>query len=71
MQPIPANPWLAAYHRLALSQCIPEIHQQIVDDKLPHEILLNEKIGEIKTHNEKLHNHGTSTVRVGKIPEFQ
>ena len=29
-------------------KCIPEIRQQIVDGKLPHEILLNEKIGEIK-----------------------
>src|SRR6266850_1424668 len=90
-------------------KCIPEIRQQIVDGKLPHEILLNEKVGEIKAqiierdgqilmvkdcpihghfedvmsidpammehlervfpgrdiraHNdEKLHNHGTSTV---------
>ena len=89
---------------------MPEIRQQIVDGKLPHEILLNEKVGEIKAqiverdgqilminrlsrsmghfedvmsidtaffkhledvfpgrdiraHNdEKLHNHGTSTV---------
>jgi len=29
-------------------KCIPEIRQQIVDGKLPHEILLNERIGEIK-----------------------
>ena len=29
-------------------RCIPEIRQQIVDGKLPHEILLNEKIGEIE-----------------------
>src|SRR5262245_8251698 len=29
-------------------KCIPEIRQQIVDGKLPHEILLNEKAGEIK-----------------------
>jgi len=29
-------------------KCVPEIRQQIVDGKLPHEILLNEKIGEIK-----------------------
>src|SRR5438105_1928404 len=29
-------------------KCIPEIRQQIVDGKLPHEILLNEKVGEIK-----------------------
>jgi hypothetical protein len=26
-------------------KCIPEIRQQIVDGKLPHEILLNEKVG--------------------------
>ena len=94
-------------------KCIPEIRQQIVDGKLPHEILLNEKVGEIKAqiierdgqilmvkdcpihghfedvmsidtaffkhleevfpgrdikaHNdEKLHNHGTSTVTHGR-----
>src|SRR5690242_15657331 len=29
-------------------RCIPEIRQQILDVKLPHEILLNEKVGEIK-----------------------
>src|ERR1700741_4266897 len=29
-------------------KCVPEIRQQIIDGKLPHEILLNEKIGEIK-----------------------
>jgi uncharacterized radical SAM superfamily Fe-S cluster-containing enzyme len=29
-------------------RCVPEIRQQIVDGKLPHEILLNEKAGEIK-----------------------
>jgi 7,8-dihydro-6-hydroxymethylpterin dimethyltransferase len=29
-------------------RCIPEIRQQIVDGELPHEILLNEKVGEIK-----------------------
>jgi tetraether lipid synthase len=29
-------------------RCIPEIRQQILDGKLPHEILLNEKVGEIK-----------------------
>src|SRR6202162_2804977 len=92
---------------------IPEIRQQIVDGKLPHEILLNEKVGEIKAkvierdgkilmvkecvkhglfedvmsmdpaffkhledvfpgrdiraHNdEKLHNHGTSTILHGR-----
>src|SRR5579875_3256304 len=94
-------------------KCIPEIRQQILDGKLPHEILLNEKVGEIKAqiierdgqilmvkdwpipghfedvmssdapmmehlekvfpgrdiraHNdEKLHNHGTSTVTHGR-----
>src|SRR5579864_4137354 len=29
-------------------RCVPEIRQQIVDGKLPHEILINEKVGEIK-----------------------
>src|ERR671915_726276 len=29
-------------------KCIPEIRQQIIDGKLPHEILLTEKVGEIK-----------------------
>ena len=29
-------------------KCIPEIRQQIIDGKLPMEILLNEKVGEIK-----------------------
>src|SRR5882757_577786 len=94
-------------------RCVPEIRQQIVDGKIPHEILLNEKVGEIKAqiierdgkilmvkdcpvhghfedlmsidtaffkhleevfpgrdiraHNdEKLHNHGTSTVTHGR-----
>jgi 7,8-dihydro-6-hydroxymethylpterin dimethyltransferase len=94
-------------------RCVPEIRQQILDGKLPHEILLNERVGEIKaqiierdgkilmvkdcpkhghfedvmsidpamfrhleevfpgrdilSHNdEKLHNHGTSTVRWGR-----
>jgi uncharacterized radical SAM superfamily Fe-S cluster-containing enzyme len=94
-------------------RCIPEIRQQILDGKLPHEILLNEKIGEIKaqiierdgqilmvkdcpTHghfedvmaidtaffkhleevfpgrdirahaDEKLHNHGSSTIKHGR-----
>ena len=94
-------------------KCVPEIRQQIVDGKLPHEILLNEKAGEIKAqiierdgkilmvkdcpkhghfedvmaidttffrhleevfpgrdiraHNdEKLHNHGTSTIKHGR-----
>src|SRR5581483_1036628 len=94
-------------------KCGPEIRQQIIDGKLPHEILLNEKVGEIKAqiierdgkilmvkdcpkhghfedvmsidpaffkhleesfpgrdiraHNdEKLHNHGTSTITHGR-----
>ena len=94
-------------------KCVPEIRQQIVDGKLPHEILLNEKAGEIKAqiierdgkilmvkdcpkhghfedvmaidpvffkhleevfpgrdiraHNDnKLHNHGTSTIKHGR-----
>src|SRR6201993_5323105 len=94
-------------------KCVPEIRQQILDGELPHEILLNEKVGEIKAqiierdgkilmvkdcpihghfedvmsidpvmmkhledvfpgrdiraHNdEKLHNHGTSTVTHGR-----
>jgi len=94
-------------------KCVPEIRQQIVDGKLPHEILLNEKVGEIKAqiierdgkilmvkdcpkhghfedvmsidteffkhleevfpgrdirahHDEKLHNHGTSTITHGR-----
>ncbi len=94
-------------------KCVPEIRQQIVDGKVPHEILLNEKVGEIKAqiierdgkilmvkdcpkhghfedvmaidttffrhledvfpgrdiraHNdEKLHKHGTSTVKYGR-----
>src|ERR1700689_5469971 len=29
-------------------KCVPEIRQQILDGKLPHELLLNEKVGEIK-----------------------
>ena len=94
-------------------KCIPEIRQQILDGHLPTEILLNEKVGEIKAtilerdgkilmvkdcpkhghfedvmsidtefsqhleevfpgrdiraHNdEKLHNHGSSTVKYGR-----
>jgi 7,8-dihydro-6-hydroxymethylpterin dimethyltransferase len=94
-------------------KCVPEIRQQILDGKLPYEILLNEKVGEIKAqiierdgkilmvkdcpkhghfedvmaidtaffrhleevfpgrdiraHNdEKLHNHGSSTVKHGR-----
>jgi uncharacterized radical SAM superfamily Fe-S cluster-containing enzyme len=29
-------------------KCVPEIRQQILDGELPHEILLNEKVGEVK-----------------------
>src|SRR5437899_10109667 len=29
-------------------KCVPEIRQQVLDGKLPHEVLLNEKVGEIK-----------------------
>src|SRR5499425_2754046 len=94
-------------------KCVPEIRQQILDGHLPTEILLNEKVGEIKAtiverdgkilmvkdcpkhghfedvmsidpvfsqhleevfpgrdiraHNdEKLHNHGSSTVKYGR-----
>jgi 7,8-dihydro-6-hydroxymethylpterin dimethyltransferase len=94
-------------------KCVPEIRQQIIDGKLPHEVLLNEKAGEIKAtiverdgqilmvkdcpihghfedvmavdtkffrhleevfpgrdiraHNdEKLHHHGSSTVKHGR-----
>ncbi|MBV9073060.1 MAG: radical SAM protein [Acidobacteria bacterium] len=94
-------------------RCVPEIRQQILDGKMPVEILLNEKVGEIKAqiierdgkilmvkdcpihghfedvmamdpaffrhleevfpgrdiraHNdEKLHNHGTSTIKHGR-----
>src|SRR5712692_9317240 len=94
-------------------KCIPEIRQQILDGKLPYEVLMNEKVGEIKAeiverdgkilmvkdcaihghfedvmsidtdfsrhleevfpgrdiraHNdEKLHHHGSSTVKYGR-----
>src|SRR5438309_1959400 len=94
-------------------RCVPEIRQQIVDGKVPHTVLLNEKVGEIKAqiierdgkilmvkdcpkhghfedvmaidtaffkhleevfpgrdiraHNdEKLHNHGSSTIKHGR-----
>jgi len=94
-------------------KCVPEIRQQIIDGKLPVEVLMNEKVGEIKAtiierdgkilmvkdcpehghfedvmaidtaffrhleevfpgrdiraHNdEKLHHHGTSTVKHGR-----
>ncbi|HEU5232965.1 MAG TPA: radical SAM protein [Terriglobales bacterium] len=94
-------------------RCVPEIRQQIIDGKLPTEVLLNEKVGEIKAqiierdgkilmvkdcpihghfedvmaidvdffrhleevfpgrdiraHNDdKLHNHGTSTIKHGR-----
>src|ERR1700758_3043727 len=29
-------------------KCVPEIRKRILDGKLPHEVLLNEKVGEIK-----------------------
>src|SRR6476469_7691038 len=29
-------------------RCVPEIRQQILDGKLPHDVLLNERVGEIK-----------------------
>ena len=29
-------------------KCVPEIRQQILDGHLPHEVLMNEKVGEIK-----------------------
>jgi uncharacterized radical SAM superfamily Fe-S cluster-containing enzyme len=94
-------------------RCVPEIRQQILDGKLPHEILLNQKVGEIKAQvierdgkilmvkdcpkhghfedvmsidpamfkhledsfpgrdirahaDEKLHHHGTSTIKHGR-----
>ncbi|HUK46612.1 MAG TPA: radical SAM protein [Terriglobales bacterium] len=94
-------------------KCVPEIRQQILDGHLPHEVLLNQKVGEIKAtivemdgkimmvkecpkhgrfedvmsidtdfskhledvfpgrdiraHNdEKLHKHGSSTVKYGR-----
>src|SRR5579872_5986334 len=94
-------------------KCVPEIRQQILDGHLPHEVLMNEKVGEIKAtiverdgkilmvkdcpkhghfedvmsidtefskhledvfpgrdiraHNDdKLHNHGSSTVKYGR-----
>src|ERR1017187_1329855 len=94
-------------------KCVPEIRQQILDGHLPHEVLMNEKVGEIKAqiverdgkvlmvkdcpkhghfedvmsidtefskhledvfpgrdiaaHNdEKLHHHGSSTVKHGR-----
>src|SRR5574341_1997829 len=94
-------------------RCVPEIRQQILDGKLPHEVLLNERVGEIKAQiverdgkiwmikdcpkhghfedvmsidlafyrhleemfpgrdmrshaDERLHNHGTSTIKHGR-----
>ena len=94
-------------------RCVPEIRKEIIDGKLPHEILLNEKAGEIKAQiierdgqilmvkdcpkhghfedvmsmdpaffrhleevfpgrdirahaDEKLHHHGTSTIKHGR-----
>ena len=46
-----AAAWLATLHRFACPRCVPEIRQQILDGKLPHEILLNEKVGEIKARS--------------------
>jgi len=43
-----AAPGLASHNGLAVSEGVPEIRKQIVDGKLPHEILLNEKVGELK-----------------------
>jgi len=94
-------------------RCVPEIRQEIIDGKLPHDVLLNEKVGEIKAQiierdgqiimmkdcpkhghfedvmaidteffkhleevfpgrdirahaDEKLHHHGTSTIKHGR-----
>src|SRR3977135_3775075 len=94
-------------------KCVPEIRQQILDGHLPHEVLMNEKVGEIKAQiierdgkilmvkdcpphgsledvmsidtefskhledvfpgrdiaahaDEKLHHHGSSTVKYGR-----
>jgi hypothetical protein len=39
-------------------KCVPEIRKQILDGKLPHEVLLNEKVGEIKAQIiEHVHRH--------------
>jgi len=105
--------WLAALDRFALSEVRPRIRQQILDGHLPVDVLMNEKVGEIKAqiverdgkiwmvkdcvkhghfedlmsidtefsqhledvfrgatlkaHNdEKLHHHGSSTVKYGR-----
>ena len=34
-------------------KCVPEIRQQILDGHLPHEVLMNEKVGEIKAHHRR------------------
>jgi len=94
-------------------RCVPEIRKEIIDGKLPHQVLLNEKVGEIKAQiverdgkilmvkdcpkhghfedvmaidtaffrhleevfpgrdirahaDEKLHKHGTSTIKHGR-----
>ena len=56
-------------------KCVPEIRKQILDGKLPHEVLLNEKVGEIKAQiierdgkilMVKDCHHGTSTVTHGR-----
>jgi len=44
----PSRPGLASRHRFAVPQVRPEIRQQILDGKLPYEVLMNEKVGEIK-----------------------
>jgi len=43
-----ASAGLAADHGLAVPKLRAEIRKQILDGKLPHEVLLNEKVGEIK-----------------------
>jgi len=40
--------WAGPYDRFAVPKCVPEIRQQILDGKLPYEVLMNEKVGEIK-----------------------
>src|SRR5271165_434246 len=59
-------------------KCVPEIRQQIIDGKLPLEVLMNEKAGEIKAQiierdgkilmvkDCPVHDHGSSTVLHGR-----
>src|SRR5207237_3236859 len=47
-------------------RCVPEIRQQIVDGKLPHEILLNEKVGEIKA---KIHERDGQILMAKDCPK--